>query len=240
MLPWGDPQKTCRRFQSLQLKLKRFPLLALEVSESVRSISNGLGHRISKELLQSSDLHMICLLWEGICHPFTTLLSSRNLFWVQLPSWLGVAGSFGGISCVGLCCSVVSNPTVAYILDPILSSSFFSFPHPFSAFPILFQLSSSFCSCECISWQRWLPHGVAALKARFPSHLVGTEKKYSGPSPPVCWRPPEWCWALSVAVVQADAAQPLAEGAQWLLRLVQETYVVDQSRSHLFLICAQV
>lgn len=138
-IPMRDPQKACERLLSLQLKLKRFLLLGLEVSESVPSISDGLGRHINEdvgfELLQSSDLQMICLLGEGIWHPLTTLLSSRNLFWVQSPSWRGAAGSFGGISSSSMWCSVISNPTVRF--DPVLSSSFFSFPHPFSAFPIL-------------------------------------------------------------------------------------------------------
>lgn len=45
------------------MKLKSVPLLALEVSESVPSISAGLGHHLNEdggfELLQSSDLQMI-------------------------------------------------------------------------------------------------------------------------------------------------------------------------------------
>lgn len=98
------------------------------------SISDGLGHRINEdvgfELLQSSALQMNCLFGEVICHPLTTSLSSRNLFWVQSPSWRGAAGSFGGISSGSLCCSIVSNPTVRP--RPILSSSFSSFPYPFA------------------------------------------------------------------------------------------------------------
>lgn len=231
MFPWGDPQKTCERLLSLQLKLKRFLLLALEVSESVPSVSDGLGHHINEdvgfELLQSSDLQMIFLLGEGICHPLTTL-SSRNLFWEESPSWHGAAGSFGGISSGSLCRSIVNNPTVRP--DPILSSTFFSFPHPFSAFPILFQLFPSFCSCEYIYWQRWLPHGIAALRGRFPSHLVGAEEKYSFQdlflqSAEGLLNGAEHAQQLLTSV-QADGAQPLAEGAQCLVRLVQETYAV--------------
>lgn len=189
MFPRGDPQKTCERLLSLQLKLKRFPLLALEVSESLPSISDGLGHckneDVDFELLQCSDLQMICPLGEGISHPLMTLLTSRNLFWVQSPSWHRAAGSFGDISSGSLCCSIVSNPTVRP--DPVLSSSFFSFPHPFA-------VVNAF-----LGWDDYLMV-IAALRARFPSRWVGAEEKYSGPFLLLCWRPPGWCWALSIAV----------------------------------------
>lgn len=50
-----DPQKTSKRLLPLQLKL-----LVLEVSESVPSISDRLGHHINEgvgfKMLQSSDL----------------------------------------------------------------------------------------------------------------------------------------------------------------------------------------
>lgn len=57
--PMRGSQKTDERLLSLQLKLKRFPLVVLEVSELVPSTSGSLGHRISEgvgfKMLQSSD-----------------------------------------------------------------------------------------------------------------------------------------------------------------------------------------
>lgn len=84
------------------MKLKTFLLLALEVSESVPSISGSLGHHINEdvgfELLQSSDVQMICLLGEGIGPPLTTLLSSRNLFWVQYHLGVGQLVALGALA----------------------------------------------------------------------------------------------------------------------------------------------
>lgn len=110
---------------------------------------------------------------------------------------MGKLVALWGDSSDSCCCSILSIPTVRP--DSILTLFFWS--------------------SEFISWQRRLPHGVSAF---WGLGLMGAEEKCSRASLPVCWRPPEWCWALSTA--QADGAQPLPEGAQCFVKLLQETY----------------
>lgn len=76
--PMRGSQKTGERLLSLQLKLKRFPLLVLEVSELVPSTSDRLWHHTMEDVgLKSFHLQTVCLLGQGIQCP---LFSPRNIF----------------------------------------------------------------------------------------------------------------------------------------------------------------